>query len=190
MIRRIKNMLGMGPCCRIDRTTVLHDTARIINSRNSRESISIGAFTHVKGELLTFGHGGKISIGDYCYIGEQSNIWSALSIEIGNRVLIAHNVNIFDNLTHPINPKARHEQFKQIITTGHPEHIDLSERAVVIGNDVWIGCMSLVLKGVTIGEGAVVGAGSVVTKDVPAYTIVTGHPARIVREICCKTDEE
>jgi acetyltransferase-like isoleucine patch superfamily enzyme len=183
MIARIKRMLGIRPCCQIHKTAVLHNTARIINNRNSRESITIGAFTHVKGELLTFGHGGEITIGDYCYIGEQSNIWSALHIEIGNRVLIAHNVNIFDNLTHPINPKARHEQFKQIITGGHPEHIDLSESAVVLSNDVWIGCMSLVLKGVTIGEGAIVGAGSVVTKDVPPFTIVTGNPARIVREI-------
>ena len=183
MISLIKHLLGIRPCCQIHKTAFLHNTARIINSRNSRESITIGAFTHVKGELLTFGHGGKITIGDYCYVGEQSNIWSALSIEIGDRVLIAHNVNIFDNLTHPINPKARHEQFKQIITSGHPKHIDLSEGAVVLSNDVWIGCMSLVLKGVTIGEGAIVGAGSVVTKDVPPYTIVTGNPARIVREI-------
>ena len=183
MIGRVKQLLGIRPCCQIHKTSVLHKTARIINNRNSREFITIGAFTHVKGELLTFGHGGKITIGDYCYIGEQSNIWSALSIEIGNRVLIAHNVNIFDNLTHPVNPKARHNQFKQIITTGHPEHIDLSESAVVLSNDVWIGCMSLVLKGVTIGEGAIVGAGSVVTKNVPPYSIVTGNPAHIVREI-------
>ena len=178
-----KRLLGMRPCCQIHETAVLHKTARIINGRNSRESITIGAFTHVKGELLTFGHGGKITIGDYCYIGEHSNIWSALSIGIGDRVLIAHNVNIFDNLTHPINPKARHEQYKRIITSGHPEHLDLSESPVVIENDAWIGCMSIVLKGITIGEGAIVGAGSVVTKPIPPYSIVAGNPAQIVREI-------
>jgi len=183
MIAFIKHLLGIRPYCQIHKTAVLHNTARIINNQSSKESITIGAYSHIKGELLTFGHGGKIRIGNYCYIGEQSNIWSALSIDIGDRVLIAHNVNIFDNLTHPINPKARHEQYKRIITSGHPEQIDLSEHAVVLSNDVWIGCMSLVLKGVMIGEGAIVGAGSVVTKDVPPYTIVTGNPARIVREI-------
>jgi len=51
----------------------------------------------------------------------------------------------------------------------------------VIGNDVWVGAAALVLKGVTVGDGAVIGAGSVVTKDVPPYAIVTGNPAQIIR---------
>jgi acetyltransferase-like isoleucine patch superfamily enzyme len=59
----------------------------------------------------------------------------------------------------------------------------LSESPVVIENDAWIGCMSIVLKGITIGEGAIVGAGSVVTKPIPPYSIVAGNPAQIVREI-------
>lgn len=54
---------------------------------------------------------------------------------------------------------------------------------VKISDKVWIGFNSIILKGVTIGEGAVVGAGSVVTKDVPAWTVVAGNPARIIREI-------
>jgi acetyltransferase-like isoleucine patch superfamily enzyme len=146
-------------------------------------SIKIGAYTHIKGELLTFGHGGRIIIGDYCYVGEQSRIWSALHITIGDRVMIAHNVNIFDNLTHPINPKARHDHFKRIIMNGHPKQADLSEAAVIISDDAWLGCMSIILKGVTIGEGAIVGAGSVVTKDVLPWTIVAGNPAKVIRKI-------
>ena len=164
-------------------TTVLHDTARIINNLPDSSAIFIGAYTHIKGELLTFGHGGQITIGDYCYVGEHSHIWSALQISIGNRVLISHNVNIFDNTTHPLNPLARHQQFKSIITSGQPKKIDLSEQAVKIEDDAWIGCMSIIMKGVSIGQGAVIGAGSVVTADVPAYTIVAGNPARIIREI-------
>lgn len=169
--------------CRTDKSTVLHPTARIYNNHGDVNSITIGACTHIRGELLTFAHGGKIDIGDYCYIGEGTRIWSGMSIIVEDRVLIAHNVNIFDNSTHPLNPRVRHEHYKQIITIGHPKIIDLSEDPVVICNDAWIGCMSIILKGVTIGDGAIVGAGSVVTKDVPPYTIVAGNPAKIIREI-------
>jgi acetyltransferase-like isoleucine patch superfamily enzyme len=155
----------------------------VVNNLGGREAIRVGANTHIKGELLTFAHGGSIRMGAYCFLGEHSRIWSALSIEIGDRVLISHNVNIFDNSTHPLSARKRHEQFKQIITTGHPRSIDLDERPVRIGDDVLIGCMSIVLSGVTIGRAAIIGAGSVVTDDVPAYAIVAGNPARVIREI-------
>ena len=122
-------------------------------------------------------------IGQYCYIGKDSRIWSSVNISIGDRVLISHNVNIFDNITHPLSPKARHEQFKEIISKGHPKKIDLDEQPITISNDALIGCMSIILRGITVGEGAVVGAGSVVTKDVPPYTIVAGNPAKIIKEI-------
>jgi acetyltransferase-like isoleucine patch superfamily enzyme len=56
-------------------------------------------------------------------------------------------------------------------------------KPVKINDRVWIGFNSIILKGVTIGEGGIVGAGSVVTKDVPPYTIVAGNPARVIREI-------
>jgi acetyltransferase-like isoleucine patch superfamily enzyme len=69
------------------------------------------------------------------------------------------------------------------------EHLDvpvnqqgsLPRQRITIGNDVWIGTRSIVLPGVTIGDKAVIGAGSVVTKDVPAYAIVAGNPAKIIR---------
>ncbi len=165
----------------------LYKTARIINHLGSPEAIQIGAFSHIRGELLTFGHGGKIQIGDYCYVGEATRVWSAVQIWIGNRVLISHNVNIFDSDTHPIHPQARHQQFKQMITQGHPRTLDLRERPVLIHDDVLIGCQAIVLAGVTIGEAAIVAAGAVVTHDVPPWTIVAGNPARIIREIA--TDE-
>lgn len=162
----------------------LYPTAEIHNILGRQNAIVLGAHTHVRGHLLTFGHGGEIRIGDYCYVGEGTRIWSAKSIRIGNRVLISHGVNIFDNDTHPIeDTEARHRQFKAIITTGHPREIDLNEQEVVIEDDALIACQSIILKGVVVGKGAVVGAGSVVTKDVPPFTIVAGNPARIIRAI-------
>jgi acetyltransferase-like isoleucine patch superfamily enzyme len=89
-----------------------------------------------------------------------------------------------DNLTHPIRAGARHEQYRTIVTSGHhPQQIDLGEQAVHIESDAWIGGNSIILRGVTIGEGAIIGAGSVVTKDVPSFTIAGGNPARVIREL-------
>jgi acetyltransferase-like isoleucine patch superfamily enzyme len=167
----------------IDATAVLYDTARVSNNLGVREAVRVGRYSHVRGELLTFGHGGSVTVGDYCYVGEQTRIWSAARITVGDRTLISHLVTILDNATHPFSAAARHEQFRAIITGGHPRDIDLRERPVTIGADVLISCHSVVLAGVTIGDGAIVGAGSVVTKDVPPWTVVAGNPARIIREL-------
>lgn len=187
IISRIKQKLSRRlfppKDCIMGKGVVLYDTALINNNLGDPGAIKIGGFTHVRGELMTFGHGGKITIGEYCYVGEQTRIWSALEITIGDRVLISHNVNVFDSDTHPLEPKARHAQFKEIITTGHPKSLDLREKPIVIADDVLIGCNSIILSGVLIGKGAIVGAGSVVTRDVPPYTIVAGNPAKVIREI-------
>lgn len=168
---------------KLGRGVRLYPSARINMKLKQPGSLVIGDYTLVRGNLLNFGHGGVITIGDYCYIGDNSRIWSACSIDIGDRVLVSHDVNIFDNLTHPISAKARHQQYRTIIMTGFPRSINLSESPVCIKDDAWIASGSTILSGVTIGEGAIVGAGSVVTKDVPAWTIVAGNPAQIIREI-------
>lgn len=162
---------------------VIYPSAVIDNMRNDASLIRIESNSHVLGQLLLFAHGGQIEIGQNCYIGMDAKIWSAKKISIGNRVLISHGVNIFDSLTHPINASKRHQHFLEIISTGHPKHLDLDEAEIIIKEDVWVGAMSIILKGVTIGEGAIVGAGSVVTKDVKPWTIVAGNPAKLVREI-------
>jgi len=173
--------------CQAAKSAVLHETANVLNYRQLPSAVQLGQFTHVRGELMIFGHGGEIRVGDYCYIGEGTRIWSARSIQIGNRVLIAHNVTIMDSLTHPIGASARHAHYREIITNGHPDKLDLDERDVRIADDVWIGCSSVILRGVSIGTGAIIGAGSVVMEDVPAWTIAGGNPARIIREL--KIDE-
>jgi len=169
--------------CRLQRDAALGSSARIRNIRGDADKIVVGRHSRVLGELLTFAHGGEIQIGEWCYVGEGSRIWSAASIVVGDRVLIAHSVNIFDNLTHPLRAAARHEQIKQIFTRGHPREISLDESPVRIGDDAWIGAGAIVLRGVTVGKGGVVAAGSVVTKNVPAFSIVAGNPAVLVKEI-------
>jgi acetyltransferase-like isoleucine patch superfamily enzyme len=164
-------------------TAVLYPTASVHLQGRPENCIVVGANTHIRGELLVFGHGGRISIGDYCYVGEQTRIWSATSIEIGNRVLISHLCTIMDNLTHPIDKDARHRQYRHIIERGFPDDDDLGENPVVIEDDALIGCHCVILRGVRIGAGAIIGAGSVVTSNVPAMTIYAGNPARFVRAV-------
>lgn len=152
-------------------------------NRRQPESITVGAGTHIRGQLFTFAHGGRIAMGSYCYVGDNSKLWSASRLTIGDRVLIGHNSSIFDCDTHPMNAGERHRQYLEIITNGHPLEIDLREEPVTISDDVWIGCNVVVLKGVTIGRGAIIGAGSIVTSDIPPYVVVAGNPAKIIREL-------
>ena len=171
------------------RTCVLQPGARvflegrIINLQAADDAISIGAGSKIRGELFTFAHGGKIAIGSHCYVGPGTRIWSGTKIEIGDHVLIAHNVSIMDNLTHPMDPMARRAHFSGIVGKGHALSIDLEDRPVVIARDVWIGAHSVILRGVTVGEGAIVGAGSIVTKDVKPYSLVAGNPATKIRDL-------
>jgi len=169
--------------CELQPGAMLHSSARIRNARGDSSKILIGCHTRVLGDLSTFGHGGEIRIGEWCYIGEASRIWSAISIELGDRVLVSHSVNIFDSLTHPIGAAARHEQVKQIFEEGHPLSLSLDESPVRIQNDAWIGAGAMIMRGVTVGEGGIVAAGAIVTRDVPPYSIVAGNPAVLVREL-------
>ncbi|MDQ6795887.1 MAG: hypothetical protein M3067_13940 [Chloroflexota bacterium] len=82
-----------------------------------------------------------------------------------------------------MNAGDRHRHFVRIISKGHPPVIDLRGEPVAIEDDVWIGANVVVLKGVTIGRAAVIGAGSVVTQDVPPYVVVAGNPARVIRDL-------
>jgi len=182
-LKRLYRRFIKTPCCIIGKKSAVYDPTKIINSSNFPSTIKIGDYTHIKGELFIFGHGGKIEIGDYCYVGENTRIWSGISIKISDRVLISHNCNVFDNDTHPLDPAARHDQFKTIITSGHPRNINLNDRPVLIEEDVLIGANCSILKGVTIGKGSVIGTGSVITRSVPPGVIMAGNPAKIIREI-------
>jgi acetyltransferase-like isoleucine patch superfamily enzyme len=178
----LQRLIGRATC-ELQQGATLCRTAKIRNASGDSRKIVVGCHTRVLGELSTFAHGGEIKIGEWCYVGEGSRIWSAARIEIGDRVLISHSANIFDSLTHPLQAAARHEQVKQIFEQGHPLKLSLDESPIRIGNDAWIGAGAMILRGVTVGEGGIVAAGAVVTKDVPPYSIVAGNPAVFIREL-------
>src|ERR1700729_2400132 len=158
------------------------DTARVLNSTRPA-AVTIGARTLFMGEVLIVRAGAEVRIGEWCFIGPQARIWSLQSIAIGDRVFVSHGVHIFDNNSHSLSAGERHARFRELQSEGRhltPEAV--VSRPVQIEDDVWIGFNAAVLKGVTVGRGAVVAAGCVVTRNVAPYTIVAGNPARVVGE--------
>lgn len=163
---------------------VFYSSTVVNNFQNDKCKIQIGNDSYVRGELQIFSFGGEIIIGRRCFIGGNTRIWASNKIEIGNDVLISHNVHIVDTNVHELNYVERAKGFLEIIYNGHPIHKpNIQDSPIVIGNNVWINFNSIILKGVTIGEGAIIAAGSLVTKDVPAFALVGGNPASIIKYI-------
>jgi acetyltransferase-like isoleucine patch superfamily enzyme len=166
--------------CIADSTASFYPETKIYNTLGKKEKIQIGPHTACRGEINVFAPDGRVIIGSYCYIGDHSRIWSAISITVGNRVLISHGVNIHDHDSHPFSAAKRHAQEKGALAEDEMNMSGVAAAPVVIEDDVWIGFNAIILKGVTVGHGAIIGAASVITKDVPPYAIMVGNPARQV----------
>lgn len=167
----------------IDETTAITSEALIANLTKVKSNLVVGKKCLIRGDLLVYNFGGQILIGDYVFIGPGSKIWSAKKITIGNRVLIAHNVNIHDNNSHVMDSKLRHEEYKYMMENmGNLKKSDFNEKEIIIEDDVWIGFNSSIMKGVRIGCGSIIGAGTIVTKDIPPYSVVVGNPATIIKK--------
>ena len=153
-----------------------------IEKRAPDSLIVVGRDCLIEGFLVTETDQSEIRIGSNVYIGGHTNVDCALSITIEDDVLISYQCTIADSDNHSLLYRIRK---KDVADWKHGKH-DWSTNArapIRIMRGAWIGARAIILKGVTIGEGAVVGAGSVVTKDVPDWTIVAGNPARIIRPL-------
>lgn len=164
-------------------TKLMYD-ASVENLQNNPNAIMLGSNTVIRGHLLVWKHSGKIQIGDYCFIGPLSEIWSMVNITIGNRVLISHGVNIADSNAHSKSPQERHLHYRLITEQGHPKNNKFFEnvpsKAIVIEDDVWISFGCTILKGVRIGARSIIAAGTVVTKDVPPDSLcISNHQLEI-----------
>ncbi|RMD68749.1 MAG: acyltransferase [Gammaproteobacteria bacterium] len=111
-------------------------------------------------------HPARLVIGPECQIGDRTEIHCAQEVVLEEGVLIAWDCVILDRDYH--SPPGRAEGMAP----------------VRIGRRAWLGCRVIVLKGVRVGEGAVIGAGSVVTRDIPPHTLAAGNPARVIRSLC------
>lgn len=161
-----------------------YETATVYNAQNNKSKIIIGENTHIRGELLVFKYGGKIQIGNDCFIGDGTRIWSGESVSIGNNVLISHNVSIVDTNAHELNHSERAERYKELIRQGPwGNKGSILTMPVLIKDNAWISFGATILKSVTIGKGAIVAANAVVTKDVPDFTMVAGNPAKQIKKL-------
>ncbi|RJE26266.1 hypothetical protein PHISCL_01424 [Aspergillus sclerotialis] len=116
-------------------------------------------------------YGFNVKLGKGVFINFNCVIIDSCLVTIGARTMFGPNVHLYSG-THPLDPAIRNG-------TQGPE----SGKEIHIGEDCWIAGNVTILPGVTVGKGATVGAGSVVTKDVPAFHVVAGNPARVIRKI-------
>ena len=116
-------------------------------------------------------YGYNVRLGKNVFINFNSVFLDTCLTTIGDRTLVGPNVSFYSG-THPLDPVIRQG-------TRGPE----LGKEIHVEQDCWIGGNVVILPGVTIGRGSVVGAGSVVTKSVPAFTVVAGNPARVIRKI-------
>lgn len=114
-------------------------------------------------------YGCNIHVGDDVFVNFNFTVLDEAPVTIGNHVFIGPNVSIY-TACHPTDPDERRDGREWA-------------KPVTIGNDVWIGGGATILPGVTVGDGAVIAAGAVVTRDVPARTIVGGNPARVIKDL-------
>ena len=165
-----------------DTTSILYDTSRVFNFSEDNTKITVGYKCHIRGDLLVFPYGGKIEIGNFVFIGEQSRIWSGERIKIGSNVLISHNVNIIDTSSHEMNSTERACGFYDLIEFGQPKvQGSIKTNEIIIEDNVWINMNVTILSGVTIGKGAIIGANALVNKNVEPFTFVAGNPARFIK---------
>lgn len=122
--------------------------------------------------IMTRRSGAEIEIGDGVGMSGVT-IYARQKITVGAHTMIGANVKIMDNDFHPLDAQKRRENDEESIGT----------KPVVIGEDCFIGCNALILKGTQLGDGCVVGAGAVVCGKFPPKSVIAGNPARIVRSL-------
>jgi acetyltransferase-like isoleucine patch superfamily enzyme len=161
---------------------LLGPNAWCVNSLAEPTRISLAENAVCRGLLRIEKFGsGRIAIGAHAYIGDDCLLSASAAIEIGEHVLVAHGVQIFDNDSHPLDAAARIGDYASVLD--HSARGEIAAAPIRIGARVWIGFNVIILKGVTIGAGSVVAAGSVVTRDIPAASVGAGNPAVVVKKL-------
>lgn len=165
-------------------------SVRFLASAEERTYLRVGENCLLNGPVIFEASTGQVDIGDRCYIGANTTILSRNRVTLGNDVTIAWDVTIYDHDSHSISWRDRAVAVKLFYERyGYPDCFDqldwtnVGSAPIVIEDRVWIGFGVTVLKGVTVGEGAIIASRSVVTRNVEPYTIVAGNPAQMVRKL-------
>ncbi len=137
---------------------------------------------------LIFHRPATFCMGARSYVGARTSLHIAESISIGDDVMISWGCTLIDTDMHSL---AFSKRARDVLIAGHRNGLRSQDKdwtavqsaPIRIQDKVWVGFQAIILKGVTLAEGCVVGAGSVVTTDVPAWTLVAGNPARVIRRL-------
>jgi galactoside O-acetyltransferase len=197
LLRKLLKRAGKRLDLRIGPGTVLGPGFSFDNRGDPKNvRLEIGERCHINGSITLEREIGRVSIGDRTYVGGATNIICASRIDIGSDVLMAWGITIVDHDSHSTHWQHRAEDVDRwrvgLLEGGTQRAAQLKNweivpmSPIVIGDRAWIGFNAIVLKGVHVGEGAVIGAGSVVTKNVPPYSVVAGNPAKVVRKLAKK----
>jgi acetyltransferase-like isoleucine patch superfamily enzyme len=176
---------------RVPRNVFLHEEAYLETSYSFQlfrselpDAIRIGRGASVYlGVMFDLGPQARVTIGDFSLLN-GSRIICDSSITIGDHCLISWNTVLMDTRRIPRDPAERRKVLEAAIATPSRRFETASpSHPIQIGNNVWIGFDACILPGVTIGDGSIVGARSVVINDVPPCSVVAGNPARIIRRL-------
>lgn len=158
-----------------------------VQRREGGGFVAVGDSSRIEGALICHRRDSRIVIGARTSIGGATVIESLLNVTIGDDCLISHYVTIQDHDSHPLAWEHRRSDVANWLAGlkdwTHVEHAD-----VTIERRCWVGTRCIILKGVHLGEGCVVGAGSVVTRSFPPYSVIAGNPARLIRSLAAPAD--
>jgi acetyltransferase-like isoleucine patch superfamily enzyme len=169
----------------LDEDTYVETTFSFYLYRSKRErgvEIRRGASTYL-GTMFDVGPQGRVTLGEYALV-HGARIICDSEVFIGDYALISWNVVLMDTHRLSTNSAERRRELENL--AAREDRVlssQVAARPIHIERNVWIGFDACILPGVRIGEGSIVGARSVVTQDVPPFTIVAGNPARIIREL-------
>lgn len=153
----------------------------VSNRSGNRSAIQIGDYCNLNG-LIDCNKEGRVRIGNYVFSNKNLQIRCDYEITVGNYCMFGPNVCIWDTRNHPMSVSARRRQAIEI-PHGIIDSYEAGGGPIVIEDDVWLGLGVVVLHGVRIGAGSIIGAGAVVTRDVPAMSFAAGVPAEKVSDV-------
>lgn len=165
-LRLQKVNLGVKTCF-MGRPIIKNRGTILIGDKVTLSSFPDGEFCRTR--IITNNKDSKITVGNNAIL-RGATIWASTEITIGEKFLAAPYAWIVDNDAHGIDPARRGNRYAE-------------SAPIKIGNNVWIGYRAMVLKGVSIGDNTVIGAGAIVTKDIPANSIAAGVPAKVIKTI-------
>ncbi len=153
-----------------------------IEKRSNDSKINIGNECLINGRLVTETNKSKIEIKNNVFVGGKSIIDCKDQILIEDDVLVSYECLIFDHDSHSIDSKLRKDDLSRF-RNNQMKWNEVNSKKIHIKKNAWICARSIILKGVTIGESSIVAAGSIVTKDVPDFCLVSGNPAKVIKKV-------